>query len=209
MNGRQLADEARKRRPDLRVLFTTAYARNAIVHDGRLDPGVELITKPYTQAALAAKLRDIMDARHAPGRILLVEDEAAHTDAGYGVSGGGRLSAWMPQVRPSEAMNKLALVPGGVDAVILDIGLPDRSGEALCREIRAIHPSLPIVLATGHGATTLREVFKGETAIGFVQKPYAAQDLLRRIAGVGHFYAAEKRALKPARNERAWARAFV
>ena len=53
MNGRQLADEARRRRPGLKVLFTTGYARNAIVHDGRLDPGVDLITKPFTQAALA------------------------------------------------------------------------------------------------------------------------------------------------------------
>jgi FixJ family two-component response regulator len=82
-------------------------------------------------------------------------------------------------------MNKLALVPGGVDAVILDIGLPDRSGEALSREIRAIHPSLPIVLATGHGASTLREAFTGEIAIGFVQKPYAAQDLLRALRALG------------------------
>jgi PAS domain S-box-containing protein len=184
MNGRQLVDEARKRRPDLRVLFTTAYARNAIVHDGRLDPGVELITKPYTQAALAAKLRDILDARHAPGRILLVEDEALIRMLGteYLEEAGLRVDA---AGSASEAMNKLALVPGGVDAVILDIGLPDRSGEALCREIRAIHPSLPIVLATGHGATTLREVFKGETAIGFVQKPYAAQDLLRALRALG------------------------
>ena len=42
---------------------------------GRLDPGVELITKPFTQAALATKLRDILDAKRSPGRILLVEDE--------------------------------------------------------------------------------------------------------------------------------------
>ena len=62
MNGRQLAEQARNHRPDVGVLFTTGYARNAIVHDGRLDPGVELITKPFTQAALAAKLRDILDA---------------------------------------------------------------------------------------------------------------------------------------------------
>jgi signal transduction histidine kinase/CheY-like chemotaxis protein len=55
MNGRQLADEARRRKPGLKVLFTTGYARNAIIHDGRLDPGVELITKPFTQAALAAR----------------------------------------------------------------------------------------------------------------------------------------------------------
>ena len=67
MNGRQLAEEARKRRPNLKVLFTTGYARNAIVHDGRLDPGVELLTKPFTQAALAEKLRDIIDAKSTPG----------------------------------------------------------------------------------------------------------------------------------------------
>ena len=56
MNGRELADEATRRWPGLKVLFTTGYARNAIVHHGRLDPGVELITKPFTQAALASKL---------------------------------------------------------------------------------------------------------------------------------------------------------
>ena len=62
MNGRQLADAARKLRPDLKVLFTTGYARDAIVHDGRLDPGVVLIPKPFTYAAVAAKLSDILDA---------------------------------------------------------------------------------------------------------------------------------------------------
>ena len=61
MNGRQLADEARRRRPDLRVLFTTGYARNAIVHHGRLDPGVELIVKPYTYAALARKIKTMLE----------------------------------------------------------------------------------------------------------------------------------------------------
>ena len=60
MNGRELADEAQRRRPGLKVLFTTAYARNAIVHQGRLDPGVELIVKPFTYDALAAKLRRVL-----------------------------------------------------------------------------------------------------------------------------------------------------
>ena len=49
-------------RPDLKVLFTTGYARNAIVHHGRLDPGVELIVKPYTYAALAEKIRAVLVA---------------------------------------------------------------------------------------------------------------------------------------------------
>lgn len=56
MNGRQLADAARATRPDLPVLFTTGYARNAIVHQGRLDPGIHLLSKPFTFAELADKL---------------------------------------------------------------------------------------------------------------------------------------------------------
>jgi PAS domain S-box-containing protein len=60
MNGRQLAEEARRLQPDLRVLFTTAYARNAIVHHGRLDAGVDLLLKPYTQLDLARKVRQVL-----------------------------------------------------------------------------------------------------------------------------------------------------
>jgi PAS domain S-box-containing protein len=60
-NGRKLADEARRRRPDLRVLFTTGYTRNAVVHNGVLDPGVDLIGKPFTIEELAAKVRAILD----------------------------------------------------------------------------------------------------------------------------------------------------
>ena len=60
-NGRQLSDEARKMRPDIKVLFTTGYAQNAIIHHGRLDPGVQLIVKPFSYVGLAAKIRRILD----------------------------------------------------------------------------------------------------------------------------------------------------
>ncbi|MBA3677035.1 MAG: PAS domain S-box protein [Sphingosinicella sp.] len=61
MSGAVLAKEASNIRPGLKILFTTGYARNAIVHHGRLDPGVELITKPFSYADLAARIRDILD----------------------------------------------------------------------------------------------------------------------------------------------------
>ncbi|WP_395670848.1 ATP-binding protein [Phenylobacterium sp.] len=61
MNGRQVADEAVRRRPGLKVLFTTGYTRNAIVHNGTLDPGVHLISKPFAFAELAAKVRAVLD----------------------------------------------------------------------------------------------------------------------------------------------------
>jgi PAS domain S-box-containing protein len=61
VNGRQLADEIKQRRPSIKVLFTTGYARNAIVHHGRLDPDVQLLVKPFTQGALAQKVREVLD----------------------------------------------------------------------------------------------------------------------------------------------------
>lgn len=63
MNGEMLAQQARALRPDLKLLFTTGYARNTIVRQGRLDPDVELITKPFAYAELAARVRDMLDAR--------------------------------------------------------------------------------------------------------------------------------------------------
>jgi PAS domain S-box-containing protein len=61
VNGRQLADQARRRWPALKVLFTTAYTRNAIIHHGRLDPDVEFIAKPFTPANLGEKIRAVLD----------------------------------------------------------------------------------------------------------------------------------------------------
>ena len=61
LTGAQVAAQARELRPQLKVLFTTGYARNAIIHHGRLDKGVELITKPFSLADLAAKVRDVLD----------------------------------------------------------------------------------------------------------------------------------------------------
>jgi PAS domain S-box-containing protein len=65
LNGRQLAEKAKQIRPGLPVLFTTGYARNAIVHQGRLDEGVELLTKPYTRERMATRIRAVLDGPKA------------------------------------------------------------------------------------------------------------------------------------------------
>ena len=79
-------------------------------------------------------------------------------------------------------MNRLGSVPGGVDAVVVDIGLPDRRGDVLVREIRAVYPLLPIVLATGQDAHDLQRKFQGEARMTFVAKPYTAAELLQALA---------------------------
>jgi PAS domain S-box-containing protein len=62
MNGRRLVEEVQARLPNLKVIYTTGYARNAIVHNGLLDPGVNLMPKPYTVQALGRKLRQVLES---------------------------------------------------------------------------------------------------------------------------------------------------
>jgi PAS domain S-box-containing protein len=61
MNGRQMADAARVGRPDLRILFITGYAENAVVGNGHLDPGMHVMTKPYAKDALAGRIRELIE----------------------------------------------------------------------------------------------------------------------------------------------------
>lgn len=61
MNGRQMADAARIDRPDLKVLFITGYAENAVVGNGHLDPGMHVMTKPFAMEALGSRIRELIE----------------------------------------------------------------------------------------------------------------------------------------------------
>jgi CheY-like chemotaxis protein len=184
MNGRQLCEEARRLCPTIKVLFTSGYARNAIVHDGRLDPGVQLLTKPFTQAALGEKLRDIIDAKASPARVLVVEDDVLIQmlateyleECGIKVDTAGSAA---------EALNKLHLIPGGIDALVVDMGLPDRKGDALVQEVRSIYPTLPMVIASGQGRQELQQLFKNMPLLAFVGKPYTSEELKAALRAIG------------------------
>jgi CheY-like chemotaxis protein len=154
------------------------------VHEGRLDPGVQLVTKPFTYAAVGAKLRDILDTRARPLRILLVEDEALVRilateyleNAGYRVE---------PAASVMAAMGKVRLMHGEIDAAIVDVGLPDRKGDVLVMELRALYPALPVVIASGYEEAQLRERFNGDNKTAFLNKPYTQGELLACLAAVG------------------------
>jgi two-component SAPR family response regulator len=62
MNGRELTEQVHQRRPAIKVLYMTGYTRNAIIHRGRLDPDIDLLTKPFTADGLTRKVRRILDS---------------------------------------------------------------------------------------------------------------------------------------------------
>ncbi|EQB30379.1 hypothetical protein M529_20160 [Sphingobium ummariense RL-3] len=149
MSGRELSDEARKLRPALKVLFTSGYTRNAIVHGGRLDPGVELIPKPFTSRALAERVRELLDAGKCR-RLLVVEADQtlrllaaeAFAAAGYHAELAGTAG---------EALGVLRAAQGRFDGIVIDGELPDKDGFTLLSEIRRLFADLPAVITVSAG----------------------------------------------------------
>ncbi len=193
----ELARKARERLPDLAVLFTSGYTENSIVHGGRLDAGVELLSKPYTREQLARKFRHVLSNRKQRGlaaetaavpapigpvaanaiTVLLVEDDALIrmntvemlADAGYVVIEAGSAE---------EALNALHASP--VDILVTDNNLPGASGLELAEAMRTVRPDAQIVFATGDPSAVA-------TVPGarLLAKPYGSQALLRVVAEAG------------------------
>jgi len=63
MNGVEIAEQAKQLQPNIKVIYTTGYAENSVVHNGKLDPGVTLVSKPYRRAELLEKVRQILDQK--------------------------------------------------------------------------------------------------------------------------------------------------
>jgi PAS domain S-box-containing protein len=168
MNGRELADLASQRQPKLRVLFTTGYARNAAFHAGRLDPGVDLLPKPFTFAALGAKVRSALD-RNATERVLVVDGDPAFRVhlldllQAIGFTGDEAANA-------SEALGKLRISEGRYDAVVAGNFSRGMSPEALIEELRAIRKDLPVLLAIDDDGEAVRDRFGDDPCVAIVPR---------------------------------------
>ena len=193
-----LARKARARLPEVAVLFTSGYTENAIVHGGRLDPGVELLGKPYTRDALARKVRHVLGnqqqknravagvseapvASSAPpaadgykARVLLVEDDADIRDNTAELV---RLLGY--EVLEADcAEAALELLARRPDIVLTDLQLPGMHGEALARLVKERLPATRVAIVSGGSE-------RPEVADAWLGKPYDAGQLgalLERLA---------------------------
>jgi PAS domain S-box-containing protein len=183
MTGRELADLAREIRPNLKVLYTSGYTKNAIVHGGRLDEGVEMIGKPFTYATLAEKVADVLE-KGRTGRILLVEEEPtlrmfaaeALASSGYAVDEAATAAETLARVRAAR---------GRYDAVVLDARLQAQAGETIAAELRALHADLPILLSAAEAVEDLVARFAGDRCTAVIAKPFNISKLTEALQRLG------------------------
>jgi len=201
----ELARQAKAVLPELEVLFTSGYTENAIVHGGRLDPGVNLLGKPYRREDLARKLRQLLRNRQqrlalkekqtsrqrtrverAPEppkkvrlRVLLVEDDEDIRTSAYellGILGHDVLAVSSAE----EARGALSV--DDFDVLFTDVSLPGMSGVELAREAVRRRPGLRVIVASGYGNVT--EGLDQLKSAVILPKPYALPQIERALEQV-------------------------
>jgi PAS domain S-box-containing protein len=164
----ELARQAKALLPNLKVLYTSGYTQNAIIHGGRLDPGVELLSKPYRREKLAAKVRQMLGGQgqqaaaapeplaqpdriiHPDGlRVLLIEDDAQARELYRDILGS---AGYRVAEAPTAAAAIELLGRERFDVAVVDYSLPDQDGLTLARRIVADHPGVALVFASGYGS---------------------------------------------------------
>ncbi|MGI4814309.1 MAG: PAS domain S-box protein [Janthinobacterium lividum] len=196
-----LARKARERLPHIAVLFTSGYTDNAIVHAGRLDEGVELLSKPYTREALARKIRHVLrnqQQRDASAgilakpprplehgsraletlRVLLVEDD----DLIRAGTAEMLRTLGLEVVEAQDGATALdALTRHSANALIVDVGLPDISGIDLAIDAAKRDALLRIVIASGYEIVLNQAQRAALPDAAIVRKPYNLEDLCRAL----------------------------
>ncbi|WP_053080619.1 hybrid sensor histidine kinase/response regulator [Methylobacterium variabile] len=200
----ELARKAKERLPQVAVLFTSGYTRNAIVHGGRLDPGVELLSKPYSREALARKVRHVLanqaqrqvapqgvrrpssqDALKGAAVLLVEDDDLIRSTTSEMLTDAG-CQLW--EVRSGEEALKL-LELERVDVLLTDVGLPGISGLDLARTARERWPDISVVLASGDNAVSSEAAF---LRASLVVKPYTPDTLRQTLAKALHAHEASR-----------------
>lgn len=193
-----LARQAKRLFPDIAVLFTSGYTQNAIVHGGRLDPGVELLSKPYRREDLARKIRHVLanarrtsvslkelgqsqeDEASSALRILVVEDDLDSQEAVCQLI--GMLGHKVKGVDSAEAALEL-MEADNFDVLFTDVSLPGMNGTELARIALADQPLLKIIIASGYGLA-LDDVPDMPATI--LPKPFDLARLRQALSSLSH-----------------------
>jgi PAS domain S-box-containing protein len=209
LRSTELARKARERQPRIAVLFTSGYTDNAIVHAGRLDEGVELLSKPYSREALARKIQHAMRLQYErpdAGVSLQAEDSQTvrlvdrgnnvtfdairnlrilfvEDDELVRVSTAELLRTFGVEVaEASNAAQALALLhDASFDVLLTDVGLAGESGVDLAIDATAHEPGLRVIFVSGSDAALSPQQQLQLPGAAQLRKPYDPLDLVKAL----------------------------
>lgn len=181
MTGGELAGRLRARWPEIKVLFMSGYADDAIVQSGGVSGGVELLQKPFSPDQLVTKVRAMLDVTGRSARIVVADDEA-------GVRGFLKMVLEDGGYEVIEAVNGKQAVEaaraGGVDLVVTDLVMPEQEGIETIRELRKDATGIGIIAISGTFGKQFLNVAKMLGADAVLSKPLTPERLLATIAAV-------------------------
>jgi CheY-like chemotaxis protein len=190
VSTRELARRARQAHPDIKILYTSGYTQNAIVHNGRLDDDAFLLSKPYRKDELARKLRSIFAGTmrgplpaepptEGPRRkVLVVEDVMLIRMATVDMIEQLGFQA-LEAGDGAEALAALRKNPD-IETLLTDLGLPGMSGRRLVEEARRFRPGLKVIIASGY-STEVRADGTLDGDIAHLTKPFDLGQLRRAL----------------------------
>jgi PAS domain S-box-containing protein len=166
MSGRDLAEAVKSLYPDLLVLFTTGYARNAIVHAGRLDPGVELLSKPFTRESLAIKVREVIDKPGSERALIIFSSD----HRGEGVATVLRRLGIKTEFAASvhDALGKMRSAGGRFDCVVLSDVLPGGEVGEVVSALHSVRKGLPVLVVRSIKPADVSAELADNPCVGFV-----------------------------------------
>jgi len=197
LHTREFTRLAQEKYPGLRVLYTSGYTQNAIVHNGKLDDDALLLSKPYRKDELARKLRSVFagtargaiaSAAPAPppqpvargGKVLVVEDivliRMTTVDMveqlGFATAEAG------------DGAEALAVLAGDPEIAILltDLGLPGMNGRQLVEEALRLRPDLKVIIASGYSAECQQNDALADR-VAHLMKPFDMAQLKQALLG--------------------------
>ncbi len=197
LHTREFTRRAQEKYPAIRVLYTSGYTQNAIVHNGKLDDDALLLSKPYRKDELARKLRSVFagTARGAitpavapapapqpvpGGKVLVVEDVALIRITTVDMVEQLGFTAFEAGDGP-EALALLAGDPG-IDILLTDLGLPGMNGRQLVEEALRQRPDLKIIIASGY-STEAEDGEALKSKVAYLTKPFDMAQLKQVLLG--------------------------
>lgn len=185
MSGKQLFKKLQRINPQLRVIYMSGYTENVIAHHGILDKGINFLPKPFRTEDLLRIVRLVLNNKSDKTQALIVDDEEMMREL-LGLHLRRLNFEVLDAADGTTAFSLFLSHKTQLKLIILDLSLPDITGESLFYKIRDSGWNGPIIFASGYTTEDIAEIMENEKNVFFLEKPFLKKDIKEMVRGIFH-----------------------